>query len=338
MLDESAIADLSRQHFGLDLVAEPKPMHSGNINHSARLPTSEGDFVLQQLNRSVFTDAAALMKNAELIIDRLRDHNIATLEYRDTVDGHSLAEIDGVIWRCYHFVDGSATSSITTVEDAQATARAFGRYAAAISDLSLIEHLPGYHDFDARVAEFDTAVASDDAGRRSACEATVERAVHAVDRLRLSPSFDAWREAPTRNAHNDAKAPNCVIAAGGRRTIIDLDTTMPGTILSDVGELVRSSTRGLVGGGPQVIMAQIEAVNRGFFGGFGDEMTDVERNGILVAGPLMTTENALRFLADHLNGDTYYGAETEGENLEKAQAQLTLAGEQIAAIEHAVTG
>lgn len=336
MLDQNTITDLARRHFGLDLVADATSMHSGNINTSARLPTTEGDFVLQRLNRSVFTDAAGLMKNAELIVDRLRNHNIATLEFRRTTDGDALAEEEGVIWRCYRYVDGHATSVITSVEDAQATARAFGRYAAAIGDMSLIEHLPGYHDFDARFAAFEHAVDEDVANRLAECSRTVEALIHTVDRLRLSPSFDAWREAPTRNAHNDAKAPNCVVATGGRRTIIDLDTTMPGTILSDVGELVRSSTRGVVGHGPEAMMSQIEAVNRGFLGGFGADMADAERSGMLIAGPLMATENAVRFLADHLAGDPYYGASSEGENLERAQTQLTLAAEQIEAIEFAV--
>jgi len=338
VLDQNTITDLARRHYGLELVANATPMHSGNINSSVRLPTTEGDHVLQRLNRSVFTDAPALMKNAELIVERLHDNNIATLEFRATTAGDAMAEEDGVIWRCYRYVDGHATSVITSVEDAQATARAFGRYAAAIDDMSLIEHLPGYHDFDARFAALESAVEENAADRLAACEPTVEAAIHTVDRLRLSPSFDAWREAPTRNAHNDAKAPNCVIATGGRRTIIDLDTTMPGTILSDVGELVRSSTRGVVGEGPELMMSQIEAVNRGFLAGYGNEMTDAERNGMLIAGPLMATENAVRFLADHLAGDPYYGASAEGENLDRAETQLTLAAEQIEAIEFAVSG
>jgi N-acetylhexosamine 1-kinase len=144
---------------------------------------------------------------------------------------------------------------------------------------------------------------------------------------------------PARNVHNDAKGPNCVRATrGGARTIIDLDTTMPGLLLADVGELVRSSTRALTEHPPQVVMAQIEAVNRGFLAGYRSPLTDAEQAGMLLAGPLLTTENAARFLSDHLSGDKYYGAAEPDQNLHRANAQQRVAMAQIEAIEYTLSG
>ena len=159
-----------------------------------------------------------------------------------------------------------------------------------------------------------------------------------IDRLRLSSGYDALKRVPRRNAHNDAKGPNCVVGPTGSRTIIDLDTTMPGTVLSDIGELIRSSTRALTHASPETLMGQIEAVNRGFLAGYGAELTTAERDAMLLAGPLMAVENAVRFLGDHLSGDKYYGANTPNQNLDRASAQLSLGHRLIAAIEWATVG
>ena len=39
---------------------------------------------------------------------------------------------------------------------------------------------------------------------------------------------------------------------------------------------------------------------------------------------LMTLENGLRFLADHLNGDVYFRIHRPGQNLDRARAQFAL--------------
>ncbi len=181
-------------------------------------------------------------------------------------------------------------------------------------------------------------VAGDELGRSSDCAAVIEDLVAMVDRLRLSSGYDAWREAPIRNAHNDAKGPNCIVGPTGARTIIDLDTSMPGTVLSDIGEMIRSSTRSLMGESPSTYMAQIEAVNRGFLAGYGADLTKAERDAMLLCGPLMAIENSVRFLADHLSGDKYYGASSPNQNLDRAIAQLELGKRLVEAIEWATTG
>jgi hypothetical protein len=42
------------------------------------------------------------------------------------------------------------------------------------------------------------------------------------------------------------------------------------------------------------------------------------------AGRLITLEQAVRFLADHLGGDRYYRVHRAGHNLDRARAQLAL--------------
>jgi Ser/Thr protein kinase RdoA (MazF antagonist) len=328
---------LAVEHFGLRPTAPIQMIKMGNINRTAVVETDDGAAILQETNISVFPQPDVMMENTALILERQAEHNLPALTFLRTIEGDWLAEIDDVPWRCYRFVDGEATPPITNPEDAQATARAFGRYAKAIDGLELAEHLVGYHDFDARVTAFEDDVRSDELGRGVDCREPIADMFAMIDRLRLSSAYDAWGRVPIRNSHNDAKGPNCIVGPTGSRTIIDLDTTMPGTVLSDIGELVRSSTRSLVGAPSVELMAQIEAVNRGFLAGYGSDLTNDERDAMLLAGPLMAVENAVRFLTDHLSGDKYYGASAPNQNRDRATAQLELGRRLVEAIEWATS-
>ena len=333
----SLFKELAADHFGLEPSGSEREIDAGNINCTAVVPTASGDYVLQNINVDIFADPDALMNNSLKIVERLREQGLPAMEFARTVDGALSTNHGDSVWRCYRFIDGEATPAIRSSEDAQSTARAFGRYAKAIDGLELAEHLAGYHDFDARSAAFLDAVEVDKVGRLASCGRYVDDVLAIIDRLRLTSAFDAWREVPVRNSHNDAKGPNCIVGASGR-TIIDLDTTMPGTVVSDIGELVRSSTRSMDDAGPEEIMAQIAAVNRGFLAGYGGDLTPAENACMLLAGPLLTVENALRFLGDHLSGDTYYGASTVDENLDRSIVQLRLAARLVEAIELATSG
>ena len=336
-MELSQFEKLAADHFGLTSVSSVRPMVAGNINQTTVVSADEGVFVLQDVNTVVFVDPVAVMDNSDKIVQRQDLFSLPALEMRKTTSGDSMALQDGSPWRCYRYVEGEATPPIVTPSDAQATARAFGRYAKAIDGLELVEHIAGYHNFGQRVAAFEKVVESDELGRLAGCEQAVADLSALVDRLRVTGAYQAWLEAPVRNAHNDAKGPNCIIGVAGR-TIIDLDTTMPGNILADIGELVRSSTRHLGDAAPEVLMAQITSVNRGFLSGYGSELSDAETTAMLLAGPLLTVENAVRFMTDHLSGDKYYGAETPEENCGRAIFQLRLAERLVEAIELATSG
>ena len=329
--------DLAADHFGLEPTSPAREINAGNINRTAVISAAAGDFVLQDINASIFGDTDALMRNVEKVVQRQRECNLPTIEFVRTRSDGLITEHKGSVWRCYRFVEGEATPPIETRDDAQSTARAFGRYARAIDGLELDEHLAGYHDFDARVDAFFAAVSADAVGRLESCGRYVDDLVAMIDRLRVTSAFEARREVPVRNAHNDAKGPNCIIGSDGR-TIIDLDTTMPGTVLSDVGELVRSSTRSMDDASPEALMEQVVSVNRGFLAGYGLDLTGAEHACMLLSGPLLTVENSMRFMADHLSGDAYYGAATVDQNLDRSITQLRLAERLVESIELATSG
>src|SRR5207253_1257707 len=109
--------------------------------------------------------------------------------------------------------------------------------------------------------------------------------------------------------------------------VIDLDTVAPGTVLFDVGDLLRSATVTL----PEVttdlaavgvVDNLLEGALRGYLAEAGAALTAGERASIPLAGPLMAYESALRFLTDHLEGDRYFRVDRPRHNLDRARSQL----------------
>jgi hypothetical protein len=110
---------------------------------------------------------------------------------------------------------------------------------------------------------------------------------------------------------------------------VDLDTVMPGTSLHDVGDLIRSTVGSAAEDDPepsrmQARPAMFQALVRGYCYGAGPGFTAAERALIVTAGRVITLEQAVRFLTDHLAGDVYYPIGRPGHNLDRARTQLAL--------------
>ncbi|MDQ4089492.1 MAG: phosphotransferase, partial [Actinomycetota bacterium] len=131
---------------------------------------------------------------------------------------------------------------------------------------------------------------------------------------------------PERTVHNDTKVENLLFdaATGAGVCLVDLDTVGPGTVLFDVGDLVRSgAVRAAEDGDPAALTvdaAIVDAVFEGYAGaGF---LTPGEVDLLPLAGPLMALEAAARFLTDYLEGDVYFRVTDADHNLRRARNQL----------------
>jgi hypothetical protein len=218
--------------------------------------------------------------------------------------------------------------------DAFAAARAFGEFSAALADLpaeSLHETIRAFHDTPARLQALERAIEKDVCNRA----ATAKDEIAAALRLRhLAPAlFDVAKAAklPLRPTHNDSKITNVLFdeRSGEAVCIVDLDTVMPGLTLYDVGELVRTASTLAAEDEPDPQKVAIdadlfEAVASGFLNGAGGLCTREERDAFVTAGKVLAFENGIRFLADHLNGDTYFRVHRPNHNLDRARAQFAI--------------
>ena len=67
-----------------------------------------------------------------------------------------------------------------------------------------------------------------------------------------------------------------------------------------------------------------EMYARGYLEACGDILTKEELELLPYASLIITAEDGIRFLMDHINGDTYYQISYPGQNLDRCRTQLKL--------------
>lgn len=322
-----------------------KPVTHGHIHETyvvtcgAAEPDPER-IVLQRLNGAVFRDLDALAVNRARITEHL-EHRAArrggqpiVAEIIGTRSGAAM-HIDetGAAWRAARFVENARPlGPKASIDELRGAARAFAELTHDLDGLpppALSETIPRFHDFSHRRATLATAVAADRAGRASGAAALLADADRLSERLERELSSGRADALPVRVVHNDAKLDNVLIdsTSGSVACIVDLDTAMAGTVLCDFGELTRTAATTRPEDERDVTKIELDherfaALAEGYIAGAAPFLHRSERDCLALAGPLLTMENAVRFLTDHLDGDIYFRVHHLDHNSERARAQL----------------
>ena len=104
---------------------------------------------------------------------------------------------------------------------------------------------------------------------------------------------------------------------------------MPSSPLYDYGDSMRIGTNTATDDEKDLTKVSCdlnlyERYARGYLEEFGATMTQAELELLPFASLIITAEDGIRFLMDHINGDTYYNIYYPGQNLDRARTQLKL--------------
>jgi hypothetical protein len=262
--------------------------------------------------------------------------NMRPLELIKTVDGANFSVVDGEeYWRSYRYVDGAETiDDGASPSQVRHAAAGYGRFLRLLSDLPappLIETIPDFHDTGRRYAQFEATVAEDADGRAGDCAAEIEIA-RAESRLAdaIAPRVVSGT-LPRRTTHNDTKINNVMldVETGEAVCVIDLDTVMPGTVLYDFGDLVRSATITAAEDERNAATVHVDLevfaeLADGFLSTTAGWLTDTELAGLNLCCQVMSYECGIRFLTDFLNGDAYFKTAYPTHNLVRCRTQFAL--------------
>lgn len=327
---------------------ECTPCGNGHINDTFMMSFDrDGEthrYSLQHMNRSVFKDPVSLMNNILHVTDYLKEQIRAqggdpqreTLDFVCAKSGEPyFIDSFGEYWRAYHFVeDAYALEEVKDPQDFYESAVAFGNFQRMLADFpadTLTETIAGFHDTKARFAAFEKAVEEDVCGRAAGVQQEIRFIKDRYDVACVLGDLLEAGELPLRVTHNDTKLNNIMIddATGKAICVIDLDTVMPGLTANDFGDSIRfgASTaledeRDLSKVSCDLHLFDVYA--KGFIEGCGGALTDLEIEMLPMGAILMTFENGIRFLTDHLEGDHYFHIHREGHNLDRCRTQLTL--------------
>ena len=319
------------------------PYGSGHINDTFRAVFDRGGaemhFILQRINHNIFKNPVAMMENIQRVTSHLAakaagepDCERRVITLIPTQDGRVLhVDEDGNYWRAYRFIDNASTyDAVESVEQAFQAAKAFGHFQKLLVDLPaprLHDTIPDFHHTPKRFAALQAAIESDVVGRAILAREEIEFAL--AHQSLTSVLLDA--NLPERVTHNDTKFNNVMLddATGEGICVIDLDTVMPGLVLYDFGDMVRTTTCPAKEDEQDLSKVNLhfpmfEALVRGYLETAGGFLTKAEKQFLALSGKLITFEIGTRFLTDYLSGDTYFKVHRQGHNIERCRTQFKL--------------
>ncbi len=325
------------------------PYGSGHINDTYaaifRVNGTNRRYILQRINHHVFRNPEGLMKNIEIVTDHLRQKILAadgdpqreTLTLVPTRDGKCYTRTEsGDYWRAYIFIENARTyESVERLDHIYNAAWAFGNFQNMLSDLPaslLTETIPGFHNTKKRFETFLEVVDVDDHNLAQTSKSEIEFVLSKREQTSILVDLIEQGKLPERITHNDTKLNNVMIDdhTGAGICIIDLDTVMPGLSLYDFGDSIRSfanpaseDDRDL--SNVQFDLEVFDRYTQGYMEAAGKTLTLLEIEFLPLSATLMTFECGMRFLADHLQGDTYFKTERENHNLDRCRTQFKLA-------------
>ena len=339
----SEILSVAQLFFPNEKEIQIEPLGNGHINSTYLVTTSRSKYVMQKINTNIFKDPDGLMANVQAVTHHIRkkaravgaDPERATLHFMPTPNGDRYLLHDGAVYRIYVYIDNAFTiETMENEEDFYWAGVAFGKFANDLSDFDaskLTETIKNFHNTASRYNDFEKAVSDNISGRKDEAQAEIEfvRARKSFTSLFVDRLNDG--SLPVRVTHNDTKINNVLFDDATKRpsTVIDLDTVMPGSYLYDFGDAIRSGATHAAEDEKNLDLVDFdlglyEAFAKGYLSQCKDSLTPVEIELLPYASIMLTLECGMRFLADHLNGDTYFRIHREGHNLDRCRTQFKL--------------
>jgi len=318
-----------------------KEFKQGHINDSYIIDVRETcTFFLQRINHHVFPDPGGLIENLIRVNAAMqayfgKEYN----PYPEIIQNRNKKfyhrDEEGNYWRMMEFVPGSRSFNICeSAAIAREGAAAFGRFQMIMNGEDAAEYIPTIEDFHhlgKRLDKLSKAIEKDKFNR---CGEAAKEVAFALERANYAPELEELvnsGKVPVRVTHNDTKLNNVLFRNEGIEHIcvVDLDTVMPGTVLYDYGDMVRTFTSPVEEDEPdpsKVIFRKdiFEALTEGYLSELKNKLTDAEKENLLFGGKIMLLMIGIRFLTDFLEGDHYFKTSRPGHNLERCRNQFAL--------------
>jgi len=316
--------------FGLkESIVSIKRVESGLINTTFVLNSSNNSYILQAINTNIFPNYEKGLENILTVGNWLKKKNYP-YSFPLPIKGQYLKERKEV-WRLLPYVKNSISySRVLSLGQVKSAANCLGEFYHHLSDLnteSLSVTLPNFHHGNLIIKKFEEILLTGDQARLLSIKALISEVEKEL------PILKKWdkicNSVPKRVVHYDTKLNNFLF---DKRTdkvlaLIDLDTLMPGCVLSDIGDMIRtySNPVGEESSESGKVVCNLEITNtiiEEFTKKIALEKEEIEN--LFFGGMAITFMQSVRFLTDYLNGDSYYKTSYKDQNLVRAKNQWAL--------------
>ena len=310
---------------------------SGLINRTWKVTHQQQQYILQKINDNVFKEPYKVAGNISMLDQYLVKHNpgylfVAPIKsirneeiVRDSQEGY---------FRLFPFVRGSHTINVVATPDqAYEASFQFGKFTRLLSGFDATKlnlTIPDFHNLTLRYHQFEEAIKNGNSQRIKQSATLISEIKNHSHILGSFEKIKLLTSVRTRVTHNDTKISNVLFDDHGKGIcIIDLDTVMPGYFISDVGDMMRTYLSPANEEDKDFSAIEVRndffrAIVQGYLSSMRDELTPEEKGLLLYSGLFLIYMQAIRFLADYCNNDSYYGARYEDQNFVRAGNQIDL--------------
>ena len=297
-------------HFEIQgTINDIKPLGAGLINDTYKVTTAETDapdYVLQRINHAIFQNVEMLQNNIASVTNHIRrklteqgetdiDRKVLTFV---KADGGKTYWHDGEnYWRIMVFIPRAKTYETVNPEYSYYAGVAFGDFQAKLADIpeTLGETIPDFHNMEFRLKQLRDAVATNAAGRLAEVQYYIDEIEKRADEMCKAERMYREGKLPKRVCHCDTKVNNMMFD-------------------EDDKDLNRVNFN----------MEIFKAFTKGYLEGARSFLTPIEIENLPYAAALFPYMQCVRFLADCINGDTYYKIKYPEHNLVRTKAQFKL--------------
>lgn len=320
-----------------------EPLGKGHINDSYRVASSEGDYVLQRVNHHIFKNVPELQNNilrvTSHITGKLQEKGVSDVDRRvltliPAKDGLLYYQDEkGDFWRLMLFIKNSKSYEEVNPELAYSAGMAFGEFQKMLADLPgepLFETIPNFHNMEVRLETFREAVKANRAGRLDQVAELVREIEERAEEMCKAEKLHREGLLPKRINHCDTKVNNVLFDEDDQvLAVVDLDTVMPGYVLSDFGDFIRTGANSGAEDDKNLDnvsldLAIFEAYAKGYLKNAASFLTDIEIENLAFGAKLLTYMQTVRFFSDYIDGDKYYKIAYPEHNLVRTKAQFKL--------------
>ena len=326
-----------------------RQIKKGYINKTYRIETSDEygvahTYVLQRINTDVFKNPDVLMDNYVKVTEHL--HNKFLLKGHTEQgsnphikplikNGRAYLKTDSGCWRMMNYFNNVYSMDIPdSTRTFYEAGKSFGLFIKAMSDMDITElqeTIPNFHNTRIRYRDLLAAIDEDPVHRVKDVVTEIKFIMDRADLYGIIADALESGRIPYRITHNDCNLNNILFNRDTHEpvAVIDLDTVMAGSPLYDYGDSMRIGTNTAKDDEKDLSKVSCnlklyEAYARGYLEACGDILTREELELLPYASIIITSEDGIRFLMDHINGDTYYTIEYPGQNLDRCRTQLKL--------------
>ncbi len=321
---------------------------SGHINETFLVTLNQAGikvkYILRSINNFVFKEPILIIENTvnvtEYIRNKLLFENESDLSRKvltliqSTNGDYFFVDSENNYWCLLLYIEKSySINEVQTEVQAFEAAKAYARFQKHLIDFDISEchqTIKNFHNLTNRIEAYNVAVNSDSKQRvKSVSQEILE--IEKFSFIQENYIELKNKNLPLRITHNDTKINNVLLDSRTNKglCVVDLDTIMPGVILNDFGDMVRSfvcsvSEDEKITSKVKIRLRIFDALVRGYLGELKESLIKEEILNLVTGSEIIIYEQALRFLTDYLMGDIYYKIEYENQNLDRAKNQLAL--------------